>query len=87
MVKHRRCIFLFENAPTTKLMHIGHQLRLIQKPDNIVTWQIDRNVNISNACITNCKFYNFYRKLGHKEVYITNIETLLKKKIQEFHYY
>lgn len=75
-------IFIFENAPTSELMQIAHQLRLIQKPDNIVTWQIDRNVNTTNACVANCKFCNFYRKPGHEEVYVTDIETY-KQKIDE----
>ncbi len=75
-------VFLFENAPTAELMAIGHQLRLIQKPDNIVTWQIDRNVNTTNVCVANCKFCNFYRKPGHLESYITDIETY-KVKIEE----
>ena len=75
-------VFLFEQAPTPELMAIGHQLRKIQKPDNIVTWQIDRNVNTTNVCVANCKFCNFYRKPGHEESYITNIETY-KKKIEE----
>lgn len=75
-------IYLFENAPTTELMNIGHQLRLIQKPDNIVTWQIDRNVNTTNVCVANCKFCNFYRKPGHEESYITDIDTY-KIKIEE----
>lgn len=75
-------VFLFENAPTAELMTIAHQLRLIQKPDNIVTWQIDRNVNTTNVCVANCKFCNFYRKPGHIESYITDIETY-KIKIEE----
>lgn len=75
-------VFLFENAPTPELMAIGHQLRMIQKPDNIVTWQIDRNVNTTNVCVANCKFCNFYRKPGHEDSYITDIETY-KKKIEE----
>lgn len=75
-------VFLFEHAPTAELMAIGHQLRMIQKPDNIVTWQIDRNVNTTNVCVANCKFCNFYRKPGHEESYITDIETY-KKKIEE----
>ena len=75
-------VFLFEHAPTPELMAIGHQLRLIQKPDNIVTWQIDRNVNTTNVCVANCKFCNFYRKPGHEESYITDIETY-KRKIEE----
>lgn len=75
-------VFLFQHAPTAELMAIGHQLRLIQKPDNIVTWQIDRNVNTTNVCVANCKFCNFYRKPGHQESYITAIETY-KVKIEE----
>jgi cyclic dehypoxanthinyl futalosine synthase len=75
-------VFLFENAPTPELMAIGHQLRMIQKPDNVVTWQIDRNVNTTNVCVANCKFCNFYRKPGHEESYITDIETY-KRKIDE----
>jgi cyclic dehypoxanthinyl futalosine synthase len=75
-------VFLFEQAPTAELMAIGHQLRMIQKPDNIVTWQIDRNVNTTNVCVANCKFCNFYRKPGHEESYITDIETY-KIKIEE----
>jgi cyclic dehypoxanthinyl futalosine synthase len=75
-------VFLFEHAPTAELMSIGHQLRKIQKPDNIVTWQIDRNVNTTNVCVANCKFCNFYRKPGHPDSYITDIETY-KWKIEE----
>jgi cyclic dehypoxanthinyl futalosine synthase len=75
-------VFLFEQAPTAELMAIGHQLRMIQKPDNIVTWQIDRNVNTTNVCVANCKFCNFYRKPGHEKSYITDIETY-KIKIEE----
>lgn len=74
--------FLFENAPTAELMYIANELRKIQKPDGKVTWQIDRNVNTTNACIANCKFCNFFRPPGHKEVYVTEIEEY-KKKIEE----
>ena len=74
--------FLFENVSTTELMFVANELRKIQKPDGKVTWQIDRNVNTTNACIANCKFCNFFRPPGHKEVYITEIEEY-KTKIEE----
>lgn len=74
--------FLFENAPTAELMYVANELRKIQKPDGKVTWQIDRNVNTTNACIANCKFCNFFRPPGHKEVYVTEIEEY-KTKIEE----
>ena len=74
--------FLFENVPTSELMYVANQLRKIQKPDGKVTWQIDRNVNTTNACIANCKFCNFYRPPKHREVYITSIEEY-KTKIED----
>ena len=76
-------VFLFENAPSSELMFVANELRKIQKKNsNKVTWQIDRNLNTTNVCIANCKFCNFYRIPGHKESYITDIETY-KKKIEE----
>lgn len=74
--------FLFENTPTADLMYIANELRQMQNPNNIVTWQIDRNVNTTNACTANCKFCNFFRHPKHKEVYITDLKEY-KKKIQE----
>ena len=74
--------YLFEHAPTADLMYVANELRKIQKPDGLVTWQIDRNVNTTNACIANCKFCNFFRPPGHQEVYVTSIEEY-KPKIEE----
>ncbi len=75
-------IFIFENAPTSELMFIGNELRFKQKPEKVVTWIIDRNVNTTNVCIANCKFCNFYRRPGHEESYITTIDQY-KQKIEE----
>lgn len=75
-------VFLFKNAPTAELIFVANELRKIQKPDGKVTWQIDRNLNTTNVCIANCKFCNFYRIPGHKDAYITDIETY-KIKIEE----
>lgn len=74
--------YLFEYAPTADLMYVANELRKIQRPDGLVTWQIDRNVNTTNACIANCKFCNFFRPPGHEEVYVTSIEEY-KPKIEE----
>lgn len=75
-------VFLFENAGTAQLMYVGHALRKYHRPDNIVSWIIDRNSNTTNVCIANCKFCNFYRRPGHEEAYITSIEEY-KQKIDE----
>jgi len=74
--------FLFKNAPLAELMAVADELRQIQVPHGKVTWIIDRNVNTTNVCIANCKFCNFYRIPGHKDAYVTDIETY-KRKIEE----
>ena len=75
-------VFLYENAALADLAFVANELRKKQVPHGKVTWQIDRNVNTTNVCIANCKFCNFYRIPGHKDAYITDIETY-KKKIDE----
>jgi cyclic dehypoxanthinyl futalosine synthase len=60
--------FLFDHAGTAELMHVGNAMRWQRKPEKVVTWIIDRNVNTTNVCIANCKFCNFYRIPGHEEV-------------------
>jgi len=75
-------VFLYHNAPTAELAYVANELRKKQVPSGKVTWQIDRNVNTTNVCIANCKFCNFFRRPGHDESYITDIETY-KVKIEE----
>lgn len=75
-------IFLYNNASTADLAFVANELRKIQVPHGKVTWQIDRNVNTTNVCVANCKFCNFFRRPGHEDSYITDIETY-KQKIEE----
>lgn len=75
-------VYLFKHATTNELMYTANELRKKQVPHGKVTWQIDRNVNTTNVCIANCKFCNFFRRPGHSESYITDIETY-KIKIEE----
>jgi cyclic dehypoxanthinyl futalosine synthase len=76
-------VFLYEQATTAELMFVANEIRNIKKNNSKkVTWQIDRNLNTTNVCIANCKFCNFYRIPGHKDAYITDIETY-KTKIEE----
>ncbi|MGK6352954.1 cyclic dehypoxanthinyl futalosine synthase [Parapedobacter sp. DT-150] len=75
-------IQLYNHASIADLSYVANELRKIQVPHGKVTWQIDRNVNTTNVCIANCKFCNFFRRPGHEDSYITDIETY-KQKIEE----
>jgi len=65
--------FLFKTLSLADLMLTGNELRKKLHPGNTVTWIIDRNVNITNVCISGCKFCNFYRNGSSTEAYITSI--------------
>jgi cyclic dehypoxanthinyl futalosine synthase len=79
-------MYLYEHAPTADLVFIANELRKIQVPHGKVTWQIDRNVNTTNVCIANCKFCNFFRRPGHPDSYITDMETYSRKIEETFAY-
>jgi cyclic dehypoxanthinyl futalosine synthase len=71
--------FLFESLPLADLMLTGNELRKKLHPEGIVTWIIDRNVNITNVCISGCKFCNFYRNSGSSDAYVTTIPEYCSK--------
>lgn len=48
-------------------------------PEPFRTYNIDRNINYTNACTAVCDFCAFYRPPDHPEVYVLPIETLLQK--------
>lgn len=75
----RESAYLFRNAPLQELIFIANELRKTHVPGNIVTWMIDRNVNITNICISRCKFCNFHRTPGHNEGFITSLEGYKEK--------
>ncbi|MFQ5926536.1 MAG: cyclic dehypoxanthinyl futalosine synthase [Terriglobia bacterium] len=55
------------------------QLRRRLHADNIVTYQIDRNINYTNFCTEYCSFCAFYRPLGAQDGYILDFETIYEK--------
>ncbi|MEA2041469.1 MAG: cyclic dehypoxanthinyl futalosine synthase [Bacteroidota bacterium] len=78
---------LYKNAPLSHLMFISNEIRKKnQTPGNRnkVGLIIDRNVNIANGCIAQCKFCNFYRHPNDPEAYITTMEQY-REKIKELY--
>jgi cyclic dehypoxanthinyl futalosine synthase len=67
-------LILYQQAPTAELMQVAFDIRRKLLSDNAVTWMIDRNINITNVCISQCKFCNFCRTGTNPEAYITTID-------------
>jgi cyclic dehypoxanthinyl futalosine synthase len=70
---------LFTELSLAELMLTGNELRKRLHPHGRVTWIIDRNVNITNACVSGCKFCNFYKPVNNEACYITGIEEYIRK--------
>ena len=73
--------WLWEEAPLERLTAVADKVRRDVVPDkDVVTWQIDRNVNITNVCISGCKFCNFHCKPHQTErAFITTIDEYREK--------
>ena len=72
-------LFIYENASTASLMFVANEIRKKKAPGNKVTWLIDRNVNITNVCISGCSFCNFHCSPKSKKAYITTIDQYIQK--------
>ncbi len=68
--------YLYDNAPLELLAGAADTLRKDSVPNpDVVTWQIDRNVNTTNVCTSGCLFCNFHCKPHQTEKhYITTLE-------------
>ena len=78
-VKKDEAVQLFSSKDMLLLGNVASRLARRKAKDKIVTYIIDRNVNYTNVCVTDCTFCAFYRKRGHPEAYVLPFEELAKK--------
>jgi len=72
-------VFLYQNAPLEMLQKAALSERQRRNPGNRASYLVDRNINYTNVCITNCQFCEFFRAPGHKESYVLSYEELSQK--------
>ncbi|VAX20903.1 Cyclic dehypoxanthine futalosine synthase [hydrothermal vent metagenome] len=60
---------LLKSSDLLALGQAAHQKRMAIKPEPVVTYIIDRNINYSNLCVTRCRFCAFYKAAGDEEGY------------------
>jgi len=70
---------VYDEVSTSELMMVANECRQKQVPGKNVGWIIDRNVNITNVCISGCKFCNFHCKINEEGQYITTIDEYSEK--------
>ena len=77
---------LWHEAPLHLLAEQADRLRaaVVRDPE-VVTWQIDRNVNTTNVCTSGCRFCNFHCKPHQVEKhFITSLEEYFRKTEEMF---
>ncbi|MBC7643523.1 MAG: radical SAM protein, partial [Thermoleophilia bacterium] len=73
-------IALLQSRRLIDIGQVAHELRLRKTPDDIVTFVVDRNINYTNVCVTDCGFCAFYRRPGDTmEGYLLSNEVILDK--------
>ncbi len=72
-------VALYTNAPLGELMYVASELRKKHVPGNYAGWMIDRNVNITNICFSQCAFCNFCRTKDSDDAYVTTIDDYIRK--------
>lgn len=73
------CLQLYREAELLELGMAANAARQARVPGRIVTYLVDRNINYTNVCLTNCQFCGFSRPPGHPEAYVTSKEELGRK--------
>jgi len=64
------------------LIGIGMEADAVRRrlhPGNVVTYQIDRNINYTNFCTEYCSFCAFYRPMESAEGYVQPLESIYQK--------
>jgi cyclic dehypoxanthinyl futalosine synthase len=75
-------LLLHEEADVGTLARLAHTVRLRLNAQPVVTYIVDRNINPTNVCITDCGFCAFYRRPGDPEAYVLDREDIVAK-VQE----
>lgn len=70
---------VYSDAPAGELVFVADELRRKHVPGNHAGWMIDRNVNITNICFSQCSFCNFCRKKNSADAYVTTLEEYTNK--------
>ena len=78
-INHEDAVTLFSSTDMTLLGNIASRLAKKKRNDNVVTYIIDRHINYTNICVTDCSFCAFYRKKEDLDSYVHPFEVLAKK--------
>jgi cyclic dehypoxanthinyl futalosine synthase len=65
-----------ERTPLLELGVRADAMRRQKHPGGLVSYIVDRNINYSNVCVTDCRFCAFYRRPKDDEAYVLSYEEI-----------
>ena len=79
-IEASEAVKLFATTDILLLGNVASRLtRKKLKKNKTVTYIVDRNINYTNICVTDCSFCAFYRKEPDQDAYVLPFETIGKK--------
>ena len=81
-LERAEALWLLLDADLLDLGQLAHDIRSRMHPGRQVSFVIDRNINYTNVCTTQCRFCAFYRDISHPQAYVLS-ETQIFSKVAE----
>jgi len=78
-ISPEEAVRLFKTTDMLLLGNIASRISRKKLKERVVTYIVDRNINYTNICITDCAFCAFYRKEDDEEAYVHPFETIAGK--------
>src|SRR5688572_3064281 len=70
---------VLESTPLLELGARANERRARKHPENVVSYIVDRNINYTNLCVTDCRFCAFYRRPKDDEAYVLSYDEIGRK--------
>jgi cyclic dehypoxanthinyl futalosine synthase len=70
---------VLDSTPFLELGARADALRIEKHPEGVVSYIVDRNINYTNLCVTDCRFCAFYRRPKDDEAYVLSYEEIGQK--------
>ncbi len=78
-IDRSQALWLLTQADLLKTGRLADNIRQQKHPENRVTFVVDRNVNYSNICESQCKFCAFYRSADADDAYLLDYDEIFAK--------
>ncbi len=78
-ISRGEALYLLTEADLLEVGQLADRIRRQKHPHNRVTFVVDRNVNYTNVCQSECRFCAFYRSAEAEDAYLLDYQTIYAK--------